>query len=169
MEKKDLTGIYQIQSKIKPNILLIKVRDFASLKNSSFKREKDLRKYIVDNIIQFTEDILDDVYISHKEEQEFSKKYHLGLSRRVDLLIYGENNLYIVELKNPRYQSENRGAIGQLLCYGQEFLDSKKRLVLISTKFDIHTATAIQHYKLPIRYIYFDKDKCIEFIEIPKK
>jgi len=151
------------------NELLIRVNNYSYLKNNSFKSEKKLKEFILNHIEDFTRDVLGDTYKSHESEYEFYKQHWMGLSRRVDLLIEGENNLFIVELKNPRYHSENRGAIGQLLCYGQEFLDPKKRLVLISTKFDIHTARAIQYYKLPIRYIYFDINNCLEFIEHLKK
>lgn len=150
------------------NKLLINVKNFKYLVNKSFRREKDLRNYIIHNIVQFTTDVLEDKYVYHETEYMRTKHNWVGLSRRIDLIVQGVNKLYIIELKNPRYQSENRGAIGQLLCYGYEFLDPKKELVLISTKFDIHTALAIQKYSIPIRYIYFDRDKCLEFLEYNK-
>lgn len=55
--------------------------------------------------------------------------------------------------------------IGQILDYGREFLDPKKELMIITTKFDRNTAKTIKHYRLPIRYIYIDKNRIMEYLE----
>jgi len=140
------------------------IKQFSKLQNNTFKKEKDLREFITQYIREFTEDVLEDEYISHNEECGITKNTSRFRSRRMDLVVYGQKATHIIELKNPKYQSENRAAIGQLLCYAQDFIDPKKRLVLISTKFDIYTARAIENYKLPIRYIYFDINHCYEYI-----
>ena len=72
---------------------------------------------------------------------------------------------YLVEVKRPKTQSENIKGVAQLLDYGLLYLDSIKEteLVLVTTMFDMNTARVIKHYKLPIRYIYFSKDKALEF------
>jgi hypothetical protein len=59
---------------------------------------------------------------------------------------------------------ENRQGIGQLLDYGREFSDTKKaKLILLTTRFDLSTALTIAHYSLPIRYIYFEKARMLEY------
>ena len=73
-----------------------------------------------------------------------------------------ENNKYIVELKNPHYLCENRHALGQLLDYGRELPGSQ--LILLSTSFDFSTQATIKYYNLPIRYIYFEKTRCLECV-----
>ena len=136
-----------------------------SVITQDFDQEKELSAYIVTYIHEFCRDVLNDRLIS------FEKNYHICIwgdwkfkrDKRVDLLVRGEKGLYIIELKNPRYLAENRCAIGQLLNYGREFLDSKKELVLVTTKFDIDTAKTIKYYGLPIRYIYMDREKMLEF------
>lgn len=94
-------------------------------------------------------------------------KYALGNNggRPFDLFIQGSKKIYLIELKNPSANTENRAAIGQILDYGTEFLDpTKKELVIITTMFDNYTARVISFYKLPIRYIYLDKERFLESI-----
>jgi hypothetical protein len=134
------------------------------LKTDEWGKEIDLLCYITNNIDLFCRDVLLDKLISFETEKEIKKKYKFGpRGQRVDLFINCERSVYIIELKNPKNISENRGAIGQILEYGMYFLDPKKELILLTTKFDIETARIIKFYDLPIRYIYFDKHKKAEF------
>lgn len=149
-----------------------------SLVSNDFEKESDVTDYIVLNIEKFCEQVLGDKLVSFEQEYVISesevyhnkakayldKKYYYPRSRRVDLLIRGEKKSYLVEIKKPFNLAENRYAIGQLLDYGREFLDSEKQLVLLTTKYDINTAKTIEYYELPIRYIYFDKKRHLEKI-----
>lgn len=136
------------------------------LKNEDFKKEKDIERFIVDNIELFVSSILDDELISFEVDKPISKLRHFSpRGRRVDLYIVAKKKTYIVELKNPSSGTENRAAIGQILDYGREFLDSEKDLVIVTTNFDIHTAKTIRFYNLPIRYIYIEKKRFLEYEE----
>ena len=125
---------------------------------SEFKLEKDLQFYIETNIKKFCRDILEDAYVSHKADESINQlvKQRARGTKRVDLLVKCENNLYIIELKAGG-GSNTRAGIGQLLDYGREFTYSKKRLVLLSTTFDNSTALTIKEYKLPITYMVLRK------------
>ena len=139
--------------------------DSDNIINNQFETEKKLSDFIIENIKEFTKDILGDEMVSFCRDQSIQKRLKFGpRKRRVDLIVYGKNKTYIIELKNPKYKALNRYAIGQILDYGKEFLDSKKELVIITTFFDIDTAETISHYNLPIRYIYFQKDKSLEYL-----
>lgn len=136
------------------------------LASNDFKKESDLSDFIAINMSLFCEQVLGDKLISFEVDSPVCKKACFGpRGRRIDFLIVCEKHTYIVELKNPTSNTENRHAIGQLLDYGREYLDPKKRLVLITTKYDISTARTIRHYDLPIRYIYFDKSRTMELID----
>lgn len=135
----------------------------SELYNTDFKKERDLAKYIEANIFDFATDVLDDTLKEYKFNYSILPRLRLSpKSREVDLLVEGENFLHIVELKNPKYQSENRGGIGQILDYGREFTGHKK-LYLITTKFDINTAKTIKYYNLPINYIYMSKSLMMQY------
>jgi hypothetical protein len=139
--------------------------DTTILKNSDFDKEESLKIYIVNNIDKFTKDILEDELVSFEVEKPVSKQLRLSpRERRIDIFVVGKKSKYIVELKNPKCYHENRTAIGQLLDYGREVVDSQ--LVLITTKFDINTYKTIKYYDLPIRYIYFDKEKSLECVGV---
>ena len=143
------------------------VEDTTQLNNNSFKKEKVLLDYIVNNIKDFVKDILGDELVSFECEKQINGK-QVKLSprqKRVDIYIVGRKSKYIIELKNPKYPSENRKAIGQLLDYGREYYRENIQMVLLTTLFDMDTAKTIEYYNLPIRYIYFDKDKSLEFKE----
>ena len=86
------------------------------------------------------------------------------LCRRVDLIIVCKKHTYVIEVKNPKTATCNRHAIGQILDYGREFPDSKKKLVIITTYFDQNTAQTIKAYNLPIKYIYINKYQSYEFV-----
>ena len=142
----------------------VKATSDSAISNNDFDREIDLQNFIVNNIQAFCKDILEDDLISFEVEYNVTKQmYFSPRPQRVDLFIKCKRKVYIVELKNPKCLAENRYAIGQLLDYGREFLDSKKELILITTKFDFNTAKTIKHYNLPIRYIYFERLRALEF------
>lgn len=129
-----------------------------------FDKEKYLVDYIVSYIDDFAKDILNDKVISFEIEKNVKKRcYFSPRGKRVDLYIKGENKDYIIETKNPKFACENRSAIGQILDYGREFSDSKKELIIITTKFDLDTARTIEYYNLPIRYIYLSKKHILEY------
>jgi hypothetical protein len=127
-----------------------------------FRYESDLLGYITSNINKFCIDVLNDKLKSFESDKPIIDNVRKQHSKRIDLFVICENNSYIIELKNPKYESENRQAIGQLLDYGRFSPDSL--LLLITTKYDLSTAKTIKHYNLPIRYIYFEKSRIIEYI-----
>lgn len=138
-------------------------KEFSELNNTDFEKENILKQYITDNIELFTKDILEDELVSFEIEKPIVKQLKLSpRERRIDIFIIGKNGKYIIELKNPKCSSENRAAIGQILDYGREINDAQ--LILITTMFDINTYRTIKYYKLPIRYIYFEKNKCMECV-----
>lgn len=142
---------------------VIQKADYSNFTNNDFKSEKDLRNFIIWNIDNVCKDIYNDKVKDYKVD--FSIQRQLKRSprgRRIDLIIFGENNNYLIELKNPKSGTENRAAIGQILDYGREFMNYK--LSIITTKFDIDTAETIKYYNLPIRYIYTNKKQCAEFM-----
>jgi hypothetical protein len=145
---------------------LISIKNAETVKNSDFDKEKDLVEYIENNIKVFCRDVLNDKYIEHETEKQSVDQFMFMPRRiRVDLYIECENKTYIIEVKNPTFVSENRYAIGQVLNYGIEFLDSEKeiQLILLTTKYDPGTAKLIEHYRLPITYIYFSKKHTLTF------
>lgn len=138
--------------------------DVNQLKNKDFAKEINLVEYIIDNIDLFAKDYLDDVVKSFEIDKPILKRSSFSpRGKRVDIYIVGKKSTYILETKNPTNLMENRQGIGQLLDYGREFLDPKKELLLITTKFDHSTALTIKHYNLPIRYIYMSKLKGMEY------
>lgn len=131
---------------------------YKQLTNHAGWSEKQMQDHIVANINEFVRDVLDDHYIDHKVEWGIDQQLRMSpRGRRVDLIIKGKLYTYYCELKSPQSLTENRFGIGQLLDYGREFSDPQKRLLLITSKFDINTALTIDHYKLPITYIYLAK------------
>jgi len=134
------------------------------LDSKDFDREKDLEEYIVNNMEKCVHDLFDDELVSFEVDKLIDRQRFGPRGRRVDLVIRGKKKVYLVELKNPSSGTENRCAIGQILDYGREFLDPKKELVIITTKFDMNTAETIRFYNLPIRYIYLEKNRFLESI-----
>lgn len=134
------------------------------IRTNDFKNEKELANYTKINIKKFTEDILEDELVSFEFEKKIIKREKTQRHKRIDLYVVGKKGKYIIEFKNPTWNNENLNAIGQLLNYGRQFTDSKKELVLISTLFDEETARTIKYYNLPIRFIYFDKEKSLEYL-----
>lgn len=134
------------------------------LKNDKpFKSEKSLADYIIANIHEFIHDTFDDKVEFFTVDKEIHPVLRLApRKRRVDLLVHGKKSIYVIELKNAKWESANPPAIGQILDYGREFSDPKQ-LIIITTCFDPNTARTIEHYKLPIRYFVFLRDKILEF------
>ena len=144
----------------------VEVDHLNELVSNEFRKEADLRNYVVDNIEKFCKDVLSDEYASHKTEKDVNDQYRFGARPiRMDLYIKCKKHEYIIELKNPKHKAENKSSIWQLLSYGAMMKDTiERKLILISTKFDMPTAQAICEYRLPIEFIYFEKAKCLRFI-----
>lgn len=141
----------------------IKRIDYNNLVNYDFKSENELRDFIVRNIDNVCKDFYNDKVINYKIDFPIQKQLKFSpRKRRIDLVIFGKKSNYLIELKNPRFGTESRAAIGQILDYGREFLNYK--LSIITSKFDINTAKTIKYYNLPIRYIYTNKKQCAEFL-----
>lgn len=163
-ELKIYKNIQHLPSNENHNEVLI-FNDYNKLISNEFKKEKNIEQWIVDNIDSFAKEILNDEIISFECDMAIEKQIRWSpRGRRIDLFIIGKKKKYIIELKNPKSGSENRAAIGQLLDYGREFSDSKKELIIITSKFDINTARTIKYYDLPIRYIYLDKTRFMEYL-----
>ena len=140
--------------------------DMEKLKYSGFDKEKTLCDYIERHIENFCRDILEDKYISYQTEvQKKSQEYFMPREPRVDFVIQCEKKQYLIEIKNPKNISENRNALGQILCYSALFEEEKPyQLIIITTKFDHLTAKTIKNFDLPIRYIYFERNMCMEYL-----
>ena len=134
--------------------------------NNDFCKEKDLVKYITDNIDIFCKQNLDDICISYEVDKPinlFQKFWHRW--KRIDLVIQWEKSLYIIECKNAKNTTEIRYSIWQLLDYWREYLyTNKKELILIANIFDLSTAETIKYYNLPIRYIILNKKQTLEYV-----
>lgn len=139
------------------------VDDVSILKSNEFETEKSLQDFLIYNIKDFMLNQFDDIVIETFTEYQFQSQLNLSpRGHRIDLFVKCENFDYLIELKNPTNKSENIYAIGQLLNYSREFdkiSDSKKKLVLITTYFDLSTAETIKYFNLPIEYIFFTKNK----------
>lgn len=145
---------------------MVGVIDPTKLKSFEFNRESDLSCYIETNIESFCADVLDDIYVRHeKEVQAESQMRFQPRQPRVDFVIECEKKTHIVELKNPKNVSENRNALGQILSYST-MLDplGECALVVVTTKHDMLTARAIKRFNLPVRYVYFEKGRFMEYI-----
>lgn len=160
---KMFTGIDEIPLDIDNRPIILK--NHKTIKTDDFKKEINLVDYIILNIDKFAKEILQDEIIEFETEKNIVERCCFSpRGKRVDLYIKGKKKDYIIEFKNPKYYHENRCAIGQLLDYGREFSDSKKDLILITTKFDLDTARTIKYYNLPIRYIYLSKKHIMEYL-----
>jgi len=140
--------------------------DGGKLQNNDFPKESDLSLFIENNIKKFCA-YLGYKHISHDVNVPINKRFRRSPpGRHVDLVVDCDGATLVVELKNPSSATESRAAIGQVLDYGREFPDThKKELIIVTTRFDIHTARTIRHYGLPIRYIYMSKAETMEFID----
>lgn len=140
----------------------------AGLQNNDFRSKKELTDFMIENIDEVTKWIFDDevLLVATKYTQQPDAPAYLSKERRIDIVLCGEKHTYLIGLKNPVHSTDNTYALGPLLDYAREFPDPKKELVLITTKFDINAAQSIQHYGLPIRYIYMSKTQSMEFKEM---
>ena len=135
-----------------------------NFKNNDFKKEKDLVKYITDNVDKFVLMQFNDKVVSYEVDKPVNRQSFWPRGRRVDLFIQWENWIYIIECKNAKNSIDIRSWIGQLLDYWREYLDPKKELVLIANMYDENTAKTIIFYNLPIRYIIISKLNSIEYV-----
>lgn len=144
--------------------IFIKREDVNQYETYEYKTEKQLEEIIIENITAFCKNILEDEYISHERQYNINGRKG-GNKRRtrylliIDILIKCKHKNYVVELKKPKFISGNREAIGQLLNYGLYFDETKTELILVTTKLDTDTACVIDKYKLPIKYIFIDKNR----------
>lgn len=141
---------------------------YTNIKNqlyfNCFKSEKKLVEYIAENAVLFTKQVFCDEYISHHIEHKIRAFDYFGpRSKRIDMVICAERNTYLIETKNTKSGNALRASIGQLLDYGREYSDPKKKMVLVSNCFDASTAQTIEHYKLPITYIILSATQALEY------
>jgi hypothetical protein len=135
----------------------------SEVRNTSFKNERELLDYVVEDIGLFVANVLSDELVSFEVEKRIGRaNQFFGPARRVDLFVEGRNANYVIELKHPRHLVDNRKAIGQLLDYGRELAEYNPKLVLITTAMCPDTAKTIAYYELPITYIYLDKNQVSE-------
>lgn len=141
-------------------------RDSKEYISSAYSSEKELEDEICNNIKAFCINILGDNYISHRRQHAING--HKGGAKRrsyglltIDLIIKCEREEYLIEIKKPKHQAENRSAIGQVLNYGR-YLPNHK-LVICTTSIDTDTAETIGFYNLPIKYVFLDKGRSAEY------
>lgn len=146
---------------------IFRINNYKETLSSDFKNEKELVKFIVCHIDDFTKILFNDSVISFETEYEIDKRHKLSpRGRRVDIFISGVKSKYLIETKCPKFGTESRAAIGQVLDYGKEFCDENVELVIVTTNFDIDTAKTIKYYNLPIRYIYLSKVNFVEYLSM---
>ncbi len=133
------------------------------LLNKDFESESEMQSFIIDNAKMFCEVVLGDSFVKASSEEPINKKISRSpRGRRIDVIIQGEKNKYLIELKNQRGKHSSRHGIGQLLDYGRE-KGRDYQLILITASFDENTAQTIEHYRLPIRYMYMSKAQTLEY------
>jgi len=125
-------------------------------KLKAFTSERAMGDYIEINIAQFTIDILQDKYISHKRESCLTFKAFGANIPRADFLIEGENSTYIVEVKNPKNNNEVTRGIGQILDYATIY-GKPCKLFMVTSKHDERFVRIVKRYKLPIEYVWLHK------------
>jgi hypothetical protein len=132
--------------------------------NNEFKTEKELQNFLFEHIHEFIKNQFDDEVVKAYKEYDFNKQLRFGpRQRRVDIFVECKKFDYLIELKNPKYKTQNISAIGQVLNYSRKLSDSRKKMVIITTNFDEDTAKTINYYNLPITYIYFSKNLTLEY------
>jgi len=135
--------------------------------NPDFAKEKDLCDFIEHNIEEFCASCLGVEYGQHFREYGLKQARRTKGSKRIDFLIVSKSGERIgVECKNPTYESELQGAIGQCLSYMTIFGISGKpidRIAIVTTKMDWSTPFTIDKFNLPISLIGMDKSKFIGF------
>lgn len=154
-----------------PDDIRIVIDDTSVLKSNEFRTEKELQDFLLLNINCFIKNQFDDDVIEYFKEYDFTNRMEFGpRNNRIDLYVKCAKFDYLIELKNPTNKNENISAIGQLLNYCRMLSEynqlsySKKRMILITTLFDLQTAKTIEFFNLPIEYIYFTKDKQLSYV-----
>jgi hypothetical protein len=133
------------------------------LKKRLFKNEKEFTKFIKINIEIICKDLLEDIFLSFKENTYLS--HFKGFSNnkpRIDLIIRCKKNTYGVEIKNPTFKfSELSKSISQLLAY--QIIAKRNnfkidRYILMLSDYDKIITDIIIEFKLPIDVIVIQKD-----------
>lgn len=140
--------------------------DYKLLKNNNdFENERELLEYIVDNIKQFSKDILKAEYKSHIVELCIKPlDYYFDNTISIDLAIEDTKGMYhLLELKVPKNAfGENLRGIGQCLSYrfaANVYNLNVADVYLITTKHSNIVSHVIRENNLNIKYVYFDKTK----------
>lgn len=156
--------------KTKGNYETILISDVSTLNSYDFKREDDLASYVYDNAELFIGDLYGD-RVTKKYREKTIREYvgsfgFKGTTRgpRIDVYLEGIHSNYIIEVKNPKYKSENVPAIGQVLNYGRMCGTDRNKLIIVTSLFDIDTAHTIEAFELPIKYVYLDKQRQAVFV-----
>lgn len=136
---------------------------------SPFDKESDLCDYIECNIKSFANDILGIDFDRYIREYEISKRVRFASrSRRCDFAIFDKNNdIHLVEVKNPKYEYDLDFGLGQLLGYGSaSSINGKKpkTLTIVSSKFYGDLYETIKQYNLPIKFIVMNKENYIDSV-----
>ena len=137
--------------------------------SADFTSEREMQSFITGNISKFCLDVLNDKFISLKQEYDFTNSKAFGpRKKRIDLFVECQKANYLIELKNPKYMRENLSALGQLLNYGRKIIDSTKKteMVLVSSKMDRDTVLTIIQYDLPVIFVYFDRSRSMRFLNV---
>lgn len=157
--------LYTKEECLKAKDGLYKIKNQNKTLCSDFSKEKDFVHFVTSNVFSFVRLLFNDEVISFETEYNLDKQYKLyPRGRRIDLFIVGRKKKYVIEAKNPKFGTESRAAIGQILDYGRELNDKNIELVIITTHFDINTAKTIKYYNLPIRYVYLSKKFFVEYL-----
>ena len=126
-----------------------------------FDSEKEMKKFIVENIGFFANDILG--VNLHSFSSEFKISDGKRKRKSIDLLVKSVNGEKIaIELKNPTNKSELQYALGQCLTYmtALEISDQKiDRMILVSSVYDFLIPLTIYKMNLPIEFVVMDKNK----------
>jgi len=142
--------------------------EMAKVQINKFESEREMKKFILDNIDDFCQDILGIKNKSVVSEYKISDGFRKNKS--IDLLIESLDGQKIaVELKNPKHKSELQGALGQCLVYitSFEMIDQKiDRFVLISSSYDFLIPITIMKMKLPIEFAVMDRCKYSKLVLI---
>lgn len=137
--------------------------------SSDFVREKDLCKFIEENIEEFARDIAEIDLAEYKREYGFGRtQRRFKHSRRIDFLLISKSGERIgVECKHPSSESETTAAIGQCLGYIALFEGAGtplNRMIIVSSKMDVAVPLVITKFNLPLSFVVMDKGKMAKYI-----
>jgi hypothetical protein len=126
-----------------------------------FESESDLKKFIVDNIVEFSKEVLGIEYDRHIIEYKITDGRRK--SKSIDLFIYSKQNEVIaIELKNPTHKAELQNALGQCLVYRTvlELTNVKiDRFILVSSIYDILIPLTICKMGLNIEFVCINQSR----------